>query len=101
LDIIQKAPGANVSYIVQHRVFVRDTAITIDFATVAGDPQINGIEIYYVGDALPTPTQLPVTIHPTPPPITLPPNSRPVPVSPPGMFQDILINCGGMYQFVS
>jgi hypothetical protein len=93
LDIVQKAPSVNVSYVVTTRSFVRDTSITIDFAAVTGDPQINGIEIYNIGDSIPMPTQVPISTHPTVAPITLPPNSPPVPPS--STFQDVLINCGG------
>jgi hypothetical protein len=99
LDIYLRAPGGNVSYIVTVLPFVKDGSITIDFAIGSvSDPQINGIEVYDAGVPIPSPTTAPQSDFPTAAPITFPPNSPPV--APNDNFTDILINCGGTFEFV-
>lgn len=88
LDIFLAASGSN-SYIVTAMPFVTDGTITIDFvAGTAGDPQINGIEVFDDGNPIPPPTTAPVA---------LPPNSAPVAPESNTTFQDVVINCGGAY----
>jgi Malectin domain len=91
LDIFLAA-GGNNSYIVTSFPFVADGNITIDFvAGTAGDPQINGIEVFDNGNPIPPPTEAPVA---------LPPNAAPVAPTSNTTFQDIVINCGGAHAFV-
>ena len=90
LDIFLVA-GANNPYTVTVFPFVTDGSISIDFVTgTFGDPQINGFEVFAIGDPIPSPTLAPMA---------LPPNSAPVVPATNTTFQDIVINCGGAYTF--
>lgn len=86
LDIFLSA-GGNNSYILTAYPFVVDGTVTIDFvAGTAGDPQINGIEVFDDGNPIPPPTMAPMA---------LPPNAAPIAPTSNTTFQDVVINCGG------
>jgi Malectin domain len=88
LDIYASAPGGNVPYVVTFSIFVADDAITIDLVRNKQNPQINGIEVF--SDAVPISSPVaPVA------PVAAPPNLAPSPSN--QTFQDIVINCGGMF----
>jgi hypothetical protein len=98
IDIVRDAPGKNVPYIVNVGTFVTDGVVTVEFVAAIDNPQINAIEVIYVGVPIPTPAAAPVAapVYPTAAPLALPPNSPPVQRPPTGTFKDIFINCGGM-----
>jgi Malectin domain len=109
LDIVRDAPGKNVPFIVSVNAFVfTDGFVTIDFAVALGDPQINGIEVIYVGTGTPiavpsatikTPTKAPIK-SPVVLPLQLP---VPVPVLAPILKSNNIIhriNCGSSNQVI-
>ena len=102
--------GGNVSHVVTVNPFVTDGKVTIDLVRVKGDPLINGIEVFDDGQLIPSPTIAPEAIlQPTEEPFSMPllpvsANTTMAPVNGPTIgssnftnFQDIVINCGGMY----
>ena len=102
--------GGNVSHVVTVNPFVTDGKVTIDLVRVKGDPLINGIEVFDDGQLIPSPTIAPEAIlQPTEAPFSMPllpvsANTTMAPVIAPTTgssnftnFQDIVINCGGMY----
>jgi Malectin domain len=57
-DIIRDAPGKNTPMVVSvpSTFFVTDSTINIDFVEITGNPQINGIEVIYIGPPMSLPT---------------------------------------------
>lgn len=90
LDIFAAAPGGNVPRVVTVSTFVTDGTVTIDLVRNKDNPQINGIEVFDDGAPVPAP----VAVPPMTAPVASPPNTAPV-----APFQDIVINCGGTFDF--
>ena len=104
VDVYALAPGGNIPYIVAVPIFVKDTAITIDFVRNKQNPQINGIEVLYTGAPISAPVKAPVVAPITPPtkapvlaPI-LPPANAPLPTTGGNIVHRI--NCGSTKQVV-
>jgi hypothetical protein len=86
-DIFRDAPGKNVPLVVSSPTtfVISDGTMTIEFVRIMGDPQINGIEVIYVGPPInptaPTAPSAPVTV-PVKVPVTVPVAPVNVPVAP-------------------
>lgn len=87
LDIVRDAPGRNVPYVTASNRYISDGIITIDLTKSVGDPQINGIEVIFIGQPSPT-------VPPTTSPVVAP--------APAPSAGDLLhrINCGSANQVI-
>jgi Malectin domain len=79
LDVIRDAPGMNTPLVLAlpNPVMVRDSTITIDFVEISGHPQIQGIEVIYIGPPIMAPSA-PVGVVPVKAPFSTSPLTTPV-----------------------